>query len=74
MKIDHRAVYRWEDLVVVATITPDMPFPSTACLLQHKLGLGRVPCSIWWLLGLGFFMVFNCALPGFLWGGIKKRW
>ncbi len=32
------------DLVVVATITPDMAFPSTACLLQHKLGLGRVAC------------------------------
>ena len=30
------------DLVIVATITPDMTFPSTACLLQHKLGLGKV--------------------------------
>jgi len=28
--------------VVVATITPDMAFPSTACQLQHKLGLGKV--------------------------------
>jgi 3-oxoacyl-[acyl-carrier-protein] synthase III len=26
------------DLVVVATVTPDMFFPSTACLVQHKLG------------------------------------
>ncbi|MEK3722127.1 beta-ketoacyl-ACP synthase III [Paenibacillus sp. FSL H8-0034] len=25
------------DLIVVATITPDMPFPSTACILQNKL-------------------------------------
>ena len=32
------------DLVVVATITPDMAFPSTACLLQHKLGLRNVCC------------------------------
>ena len=30
------------DLVIVATITPDMAFPSTACQLQHKLGLGKV--------------------------------
>ena len=30
------------DLVIVATITPDMSFPSTACLLQHKLGLGKI--------------------------------
>jgi 3-oxoacyl-[acyl-carrier-protein] synthase III len=25
------------DLIIVATITPDMPFPSTACLVQQKL-------------------------------------
>jgi len=31
------------DLVIVATITPDMPFPSTACLIQHKLGMRNVP-------------------------------
>ncbi len=29
------------DLIVVATITPDMPFPSTACLVQRKLGAYR---------------------------------
>src|SRR5687767_14068376 len=23
------------DLIIVATITPDMPFPATACLVQH---------------------------------------
>lgn len=26
------------DLIIVATITPDMPFPSTACLVQSKIG------------------------------------
>ncbi|MBD2870776.1 beta-ketoacyl-ACP synthase III [Paenibacillus arenilitoris] len=26
------------DLIIVATITPDMSFPSTACLIQDKLG------------------------------------
>lgn len=25
------------DCIIVATSTPDMPFPSTACLVQHKL-------------------------------------
>src|SRR5207237_3983758 len=25
-------------LIVVGTVTPDMMFPSTACLLQHKIG------------------------------------
>ena len=26
------------DLIVVGTVTPDMLFPSTACLVQHKIG------------------------------------
>src|SRR6266436_3497046 len=29
------------DLIVVATITPDMPFPSTAALIQRKIGAYR---------------------------------
>lgn len=29
------------DLIIVATITPDMLFPSTACLVQRKLGARR---------------------------------
>ena len=29
------------DLIVVATITPDMPFPSTACIVQEKIGARR---------------------------------
>lgn len=29
------------DLIIVATITPDMPFPSTSCLVQEKIGASR---------------------------------
>ncbi len=29
------------DLIIIATITPDMPFPSTACLVQRKIGALR---------------------------------
>jgi len=29
------------ELIVLATITPDMPFPSTACLVQRKIGAYR---------------------------------
>lgn len=29
------------DLIIVATVTPDMFFPSTACLVQEKLGAKR---------------------------------
>jgi 3-oxoacyl-[acyl-carrier-protein] synthase-3 len=28
------------DLIVVCTVTPEMAVPSTACLLQHRLGVG----------------------------------
>ncbi|HVU36762.1 MAG TPA: beta-ketoacyl-ACP synthase III [Opitutales bacterium] len=31
------------DLLIVGTMTPDLPFPSTACLMQNKLGLRTIP-------------------------------
>ena len=31
------------DLIIVATSTPDMVFPSVACILQHKLGVAGCP-------------------------------
>lgn len=31
------------DLIIVATTTPDVVFPSTACILQDKLGAGPCP-------------------------------
>ncbi len=31
------------DLILVATATPDMLFPSTACLVQEKLGISNIP-------------------------------
>src|ERR1700739_3903171 len=36
------------DAILVATVTPDMFFPATACLVQHKLGAK----SVW---GWGLF-------------------
>ncbi|MDQ0337541.1 3-oxoacyl-[acyl-carrier-protein] synthase-3 [Caldalkalibacillus uzonensis] len=30
------------DMIIVATVTPDMFFPSTACILQHKLGAPKI--------------------------------
>jgi 3-oxoacyl-[acyl-carrier-protein] synthase III len=30
------------EAIIVATVTPDMLFPSTACLVQHKLGIKGV--------------------------------
>ncbi|MDX1626418.1 MAG: beta-ketoacyl-ACP synthase 3, partial [Wenzhouxiangellaceae bacterium] len=43
------------DLVIVGTTTPDVVFPSTACLLQQRLGLGEC----------GAFDV-NAACSGFI--------
>ncbi|NZA26922.1 ketoacyl-ACP synthase III [Luteimonas sp. SJ-92] len=43
------------DLIVLGTTTPDLIFPSTACLLQHRLGAN----------GCGAFDV-NAACSGFL--------
>jgi len=32
------------ELLIVATITPDMTFPSTACLVQNKIGAKKAAC------------------------------
>ena len=29
------------ELIIVATITPDMPFPATSCIVQNLLGAKR---------------------------------
>jgi 3-oxoacyl-[acyl-carrier-protein] synthase-3 len=31
------------DLVILATVTPDMPFPATACTIQNELGCRHAP-------------------------------
>src|SRR5580658_5988872 len=33
------------DLIIVATVTPDMFFPATACFVQQKIGAKRAACS-----------------------------
>ena len=32
------------ELIIVGTTSPDMPFPSSACFLQHRLGATRAAC------------------------------
>lgn len=32
------------DLIIVSTVTPDHPFPSTSALVQQKIGAGKCPC------------------------------
>ena len=31
------------DLLICATITPELPFPATACIIQNELGMGNTP-------------------------------
>ncbi len=45
------------DLIIVATVTGDMPFPATGCHLQHKLGLKKAAA-----------FDINAACSGFLYG------
>ncbi len=45
------------EALIVSTVTPDMMFPSTACLVQHRLGAPHV-----W----GFDLIAACC--GFLYG------
>lgn len=45
------------DLIVVATISGDMPFPSTACILQSKLGAKNAAA-----------FDLNAACSGFIYG------
>src|SRR6202000_1056284 len=45
------------DAILVCTVTPDMLFPSTACLVQHNLGASKA-----W----GFDLVAACS--GFVYG------
>lgn len=60
------------DMIIVATITGDMPFPSTACFLQSKLGASRA---------VGFDINATCSgflyglyiADGFIRAGMQKR-
>jgi 3-oxoacyl-[acyl-carrier-protein] synthase-3 len=50
------------DLIIIATTTPDQPFPSTACILQDKLGIknGGAAFDIQAVCG-GFVYALNTA-------------
>jgi len=45
------------ELIVVATLTPDHPFPNTACYVQQKLGAHKAAC-----------FSLEAACSGFLYG------
>ncbi len=43
MALERRGITAQDlDVIIVCTVTPDMMFPSTACVVQHKLGAPNV--------------------------------
>jgi 3-oxoacyl-[acyl-carrier-protein] synthase-3 len=50
------------ELILVATVTPDQPFPSVACLLQERLGAKKAAA-----------MDISAACAGFMYGMITAK-
>ncbi|TDL62597.1 ketoacyl-ACP synthase III [Rhodococcus qingshengii] len=50
------------DLILVATVTPDQPFPSVACMLQERLGAKKAAA-----------MDVSAACAGFMYGIITGK-
>ncbi|MCL2145200.1 MAG: ketoacyl-ACP synthase III [Endomicrobia bacterium] len=60
------------DLILVATVTPDMSFPSTACVLQTKLGLTSAPAFDLSAACSGFIYGISIA-KAFIESGVYKN-
>lgn len=60
------------DLIVVATTTPDMVFPSTACLLQDKLGIPGCPAFDVQAVCAGFMYALVTA-DNYIKSGMAKK-
>ncbi len=60
------------DLLVVATLSPDMPFPSTSCLIQNKLGLKPIACFDVQAACSGFLFALEIASKMMLSGNYKN--
>jgi len=60
------------DLIIVATTTPDLIFPSTACLLQERLGIQGCPAFDVQAVCTGFVYALAIA-DKFIKCGTQKR-
>ncbi|MGE8205210.1 beta-ketoacyl-ACP synthase III [Heyndrickxia sp. NPDC080065] len=50
------------DLILVATVTPDQPFPSVACMIQERLGAKKAAA-----------MDISAACSGFMYGVVTAK-
>lgn len=60
------------DLIIVATSTPDMVFPSTACILQNKLGANGCPAFDVQAVCSGFVYALSVADAMIRSGGARR--
>lgn len=60
------------DLIIVATTTPDHVFPSTACILQNKLGIAGCPAFDVQAVCSGFVYALATA-DQFIKGGMARN-
>ena len=60
------------DLIIVATSTPDMVFPSTAAILQHKLGIAGCPVFDVQAVCSGFIYALTVADAMIRTGSVRK--
>jgi 3-oxoacyl-[acyl-carrier-protein] synthase-3 len=60
------------DLIIVATSTPDMVFPSTATIVQHKLGVAGCPAFDVQAVCSGFIYALTVADAMIRAGGVQR--
>lgn len=60
------------DLIIVATATPDMQFPSTATIVQHKLGISGCPAFDVQAVCAGFMFALTTA-NAYIKSGLAKK-
>ena len=59
------------DLIIVATTTPDKVFPSTACIVQRRLGLAKIPAFDVHAACSGFIYALDVANRFIVTGGAR---
>lgn len=60
------------DLIIVATSTPDMTFPATACIVQNKLGIAGCPAFDVQAVCAGFMYAMATA-NAYIRSGMARR-
>jgi len=60
------------DLIILGTVTPDFPLPSTACIIQHELGARNAAVFDLSAACSGFIYGLSIA-ESFIKGGLKKK-